>query len=103
MNTSGQELEVKFYLTDLSALQERLLAGGAMLMQERIHEVNLRFDTPAGDLSRSFRVLRLRQDAEGRVTYKGPGEEVAGVRQRQELEFVVSDFAAARAVFGAIR
>jgi adenylate cyclase class 2 len=102
MSASGQELEVKFYQPNLSALEERLVAIGAVLIQPRIHEVNLRFDTPLGELSRTFRVLRLRQDTEARVTYKGPGEEQDGVRRRQELEFAVSDFTAARAVFEAL-
>lgn len=36
------------------------------------------------------------------MTYKGPGEERDGVRLRQELEFSVSDFATAQAVFEAL-
>ena len=102
MSASGQELEVKFYLPGLPALEERLAAEGAVLVQSRIHEVNLRFDTPLEELSRTFRVLRLRQDTQARVTYKGPGEERDGVRLRQELEFSVSDFATAQAVFEAL-
>ena len=102
MNASGQELEVKFYLPDYSALETRLKDVGAALVQPRVHEINLRFDTPAEELGRSLRVLRLRQDTQARVTYKGPGEERDGVRLRQELEFTVSDFAAAQAVFEAL-
>jgi adenylate cyclase class 2 len=102
MSATGQELEVKFYLPDFSSLEKRLAAKGAALAQPRVHEVNLRFDTSTGELMHSFRVLRLRQDTEARVTYKGPGEEVDGVRKRQELEFSVSDFATAQAVFEAL-
>jgi adenylate cyclase class 2 len=91
-----QELEVKFFVKDLGAIEERLHELGAQLAQPRTHEINLRFDTPGGDLARSFRVLRLRQDTAARLTYKGPATEADGVRVRQELEFVVSDFAAAR-------
>lgn len=68
----------------------------ARLIQPRVHEVNLRFDTPSGDLTRGYRVLRLRQDTAARLTYKGPGELQDGVRSRQELEFTVSDFDAAQ-------
>jgi adenylate cyclase class 2 len=102
MSASGQELEVKFYLPDLTALAARLLTEGAALLQPRVHEVNLRFDNPQDELSRTYRVLRLRQDTEARVTYKGPGIEQDGIRLRQELEFVVSDFATAQAFFEAL-
>jgi adenylate cyclase class 2 len=102
MSASGQELEVKFYLPDLPALEGRLRATGARLAQPRVHEVNLRFDTPQDDLSRSYRVLRLRQDSEARLTYKGPGVEQDGVRLRQELEFTVSDFGSAQAFLEAL-
>ena len=96
MSKSDQELEVKFYLSDLPALRARLEAASAQLFKPRVHEINLRFDTPSGDLARGYRVLRLRQDSEARLTYKGPGELVDGVRSRQELEFTVSDFETAR-------
>jgi len=91
-----QELEVKFFIADLEAVERRLQALGARLLQPRLHEVNLRFDTPDGELSRQFRVLRLRQDDAARLTYKGPSEYQEGVRARQEIEFAVSDFGAAQ-------
>ena len=97
-----QELEVKFYVNNLAAIEERLHKLGAQLEQPRTHEINLRFDTPGGDLARSFRVLRLRQDTAARLTFKGPAHEADGVRVRQELEFVVSDFAMARAFLQAL-
>lgn len=100
--SSDQELEVKFYIPDLAGLQARLESLGAQLVQPRVHETNLRFDTPAGELTRSYRVLRLRQDAQARLTYKGPGSEQDGVRARLELEFTVSDFDMARRVLEAL-
>ncbi len=102
MSSSGQELEVKFYISDLPALELRLKAVGAELKQPRVHEVNLRFDTAGGDLAKSTRVLRLRRDAEARLTYKGPGSEQGGARLRQELEFTIGDFDTARALFEAL-
>jgi len=102
MNTTGKELEVKFYVPDLPAFEKRLVGQGAALELPRVHEVNLRFDTPSEELGRTYRVLRLRQDSQVRVTFKGPGIEKDGVQQRQELEFSVSDFAAAQAVFEAL-
>ena len=101
-SSSDKELEVKFYLPALFTLQAQLEILGAQLVQPRVHEINLRFDTPDGDLTRSFRVLRLRQDTQARLTYKGPGEVQDGVRARQELEFTVGDFETARRVLDAL-
>ena len=91
------ELEIKFFINDLEALRRKLQGMGAELVQPRTHEINLRFDTPDGRLGREFRVLRLRQDEAVRLTYKGPGVTTDGVRVRQEIEFSVSSFEAARA------
>jgi adenylate cyclase class 2 len=97
-----QELEVKFYISNLPGLQQEMERLGARLVQERVHEVNLRFDTPAGDLKRNFQVLRLRRDRISRLTYKGPSQTQEGVRVRQEIEITVSDFDAARAFLEAL-
>ena len=91
----NQELEVKYYIAGLEALESRLQAMGAHLLQPRTHEVNLRFDRD-GELALSGRVLRLRRDTAARLTYKGPSQSQEGVRQRQEIEFTVGDFDAAR-------
>jgi adenylate cyclase class IV len=97
-----QELEVKFFVTNLPAVEGRLQDLGAHLTLPRVFEVNLRFDTPSNDLSKSLRVLRLRKDAIARLTYKGPASGLGGARLRQELEFEVSDFAVARAFLEAL-
>lgn len=99
MASEGKELEVKFYISDLRALETRLRQSGARLVQPRVREVNLRFDTEDGDLSRTRQVLRLRQDNQAWVTYKGPGKKQSGARLRKELEFTVSDFDNARGLF----
>jgi adenylate cyclase, class 2 len=97
-----QELEVKFFVSDLQAVERRLQALGAHLSLRRVFEVNLRFDTPGGDLGRNFQVLRLRQDVIARLTYKGPASGLEGVRLRREIEFEVSDFDSARAFLDAL-
>ncbi len=102
MGQNYQEIEVKFYIADLPAVAARLSALPARLLQPRTHEINLRFDTPTGELLREMRVLRLRQDTQAHLTYKGPGQIVEGTRLRQEIELVVSDFAAARALLEAL-
>ncbi len=89
--SSNQELEVKFYLSNREAIEGKLSSIG-QLHEPRVHELNLRLDTPELSLLRSGRLLRLRQDRRARLTYKGPGSEQGGARLRQELEFTVSDF-----------
>lgn len=91
-----QEIEVKYYIADLPALEAKLQRLGARLAQQRTHEINLRFDTVDDEMKRSFQVLRLRQDKAARMTYKGPSQYQDGARLRQEIEFEVSDFEAAR-------
>ncbi len=102
MDHSQEEIEVKFYLNSLPGLQAKLERLGAKLVQPRLLERNLRFDTPAGALRRAGRVLRLRQDDAARLTFKGPGQLQAGVNARTEIEFVVSDFDRARAFLEAL-
>jgi adenylate cyclase, class 2 len=98
----NQEIEIKFYVHDLSAIEARLFANGAQLVQGRVLETNLRFDKPSQELEKSARVLRLRRDTEARLTYKGPAESLDGVRKREEIEFIVSDFRKARQLLEAL-
>ena len=94
MNTTGIEIETKFYVRDLKKIETRLQALGAQLVQPRQFEQNLRFDLPDGSLRKTYRVLRLRQDEKAVLTYKGPGSNaVDGIRAREEWEVIVSDFA----------
>jgi len=97
-----QELEVKYYVTGLSEIERRVRDLNALLTQPRTLEVNLRFDTSSGQLGRGMQVLRLRQDTQARLTYKGPSLVSDKARLRQEIEFSVSDFAAARAFLEAL-
>ncbi len=99
--SSNQELEVKFYLSNREAMEGKLTSMG-QLHEPRTHELNLRLDTPELSLLRSGRLLRLRQDRRARLTYKGPGSEQGGARLRQELEFTVSDFNIAQQTFEAL-
>lgn len=90
------ESEVKFYLSDSSSFEDRLRREGGSLLHQRVHEVNYRFDTPQRTFSSEHRVLRLRQDEASIFTYKGPSSLQEGVTVRDEIEFEVSDFNAAR-------
>lgn len=51
MAGSDQEIEAKFLLHDPSRLAARLETLGAPVTAVRVHEVNLRFDTPDGALT----------------------------------------------------
>lgn len=86
----------------MPALAARLHKLGAETVSPRVLERNLRFDTPSGELTRTFRVVRLRQDAQVRLTYKSPGKIAGGVRRREEIEFTVGDFAQAQAFLEAL-
>jgi adenylate cyclase class 2 len=99
---NDQEIEVKFYVSDLQAIRIQLERLGAQLTQPRTFEVNLRYDTSDGELARSFRVLRLRQDTAARLTFKGPARAQDGARIRQEIEMKVESFEQARALLAAL-
>lgn len=90
------EIEAKFYLPDLAALGKRLIELGANLIQARVFEKNLRFDTATMQLSAGRKVLRLRQDEKAHLTFKAPGHFQDGVLVRPEFEVEVSDFSLTR-------
>ena len=96
------EREAKFYIADLDALRATLERVGALLIQPRTHEHNLRFDTPDGRLTRDAQVLRLRRDTANRLTFKGPQRVHEGVAERVEIEFTVGDFENARQLLEAL-
>jgi len=93
---NDQETEVKFFVRDLKRIEAGLLERKARLIQARVFERNLRFDLPDGGLRAKGEVLRLRQDTESRLTFKGASQIVEGIITRPELEFTVGDFESAR-------
>ena len=99
---NGQEIEIKLFVRDLDVVENRLKSMGAELEQPRTHEINLRFDTAESELSKANKALRLRSDTKARMTFKGPSVNRGGVRERQEIEFVVDDFHSARAFLEAL-
>ncbi len=98
MNLSGQEVEVKFFIKDLPGIETRLRNLGGVCIQERRFELNLRYDTQGGDLSRTHRLLRLRQSNDAILTYKGPGQENNGILSRQEIEIKVDPVSGAQQI-----
>ena len=87
-----QEIEVKFLLKNYNSLMQKITDLHLPCSQERIHEFNLRYDLPDGSLVDQKQVLRLRQDTQARLTFKGPGVMEEDVLLRKEIEVVVSDF-----------
>lgn len=96
------EIEAKFYLTNMPALETRLKSLRAQRKKPRVHEYNVRFDMPDYPLTKALKVLRLRKNDGAWLTYKGPGRMDEGVRVRDEIEFSVGDFDAAHAFFEAL-
>jgi adenylate cyclase class 2 len=96
---SHLEIEVKFWLAHHFDLRQRLIGLGATLQSSRTLERNLRYDTPDKLLTTKGELLRLRQAAHASLTYKRPGP---SFEQREELEFEVGDFEAARQLLEAL-
>jgi adenylate cyclase class 2 len=92
MSANNQEIESKFYVRDLAAVEARVKALGATCIVPRGFEYNLRFDSSQGSLRGHGKVLRLRKSDDIRLTFKGPGERVGGALARTEIELVVNDF-----------
>lgn len=87
------EVEVKFLVADLEGVRQRARAGGA-LAAPRVHERNVRFDTPDEALLSRQELLRLRQDTRARLTFKGLAAEDAAseAKVREEIELEIADF-----------
>lgn len=88
------EVEVKFWLDDLPAFRERLINAGIPSRHPRTYERNIRFDNAWDGLARRGQLLRLRQDARARLTFKSipPQPANAEAKVREEIEVEVSDF-----------
>jgi adenylate cyclase class 2 len=87
------EVEVKFWLAELTAVRNQLLSLGATLAKPRVFERNLRLDTADQQLLQKRQLLRVRQDKVVTVTFKSdtihlPGSEA---KVREEIEFEASD------------
>jgi adenylate cyclase class 2 len=90
----GLEIECKIYLPSLTKIQAILEGAGAEISHPRVYEHNIRYESPANDLTARHMVLRLRQDHDVRLTFKAPAEQLsAGNITRLELETTVGDFA----------
>ncbi len=93
-NADNMEIEVKLLVPALASVEEKLKTLGATLAKPRVFESNIRYDDQNGTLEATGTVLRLRRDADVRLTYKAPKDQTAlqaGVHKRFEAEISVSD------------
>lgn len=92
-----QEIEVKFYLTDLLEIRNRIEKLGAT-SRGRVFETNIRYEDKTSGLIKTGRLLRLRKDGRTTLTFKSKpetGQLEAQDRQfkvHRELEVEVDDF-----------
>jgi adenylate cyclase class 2 len=87
------EIEVKFYLSDMDSIRDRILELGAV-SRGRVFETNLRFDDADNRLLQKKSLLRLRQDTKTILTFKSePPFKDDQFKILRELEVEVSDFA----------
>jgi adenylate cyclase class 2 len=92
------EIETKFIVDRLVDFRQKVFDQGGRALIPRGLERNLRFDDPQGELTASHQVLRLRVDHRVTLTYKrSQTPEV-----REEIEFEIDDFNAAKALFEAL-
>ncbi|MBP9501966.1 MAG: class IV adenylate cyclase [Candidatus Promineofilum sp.] len=88
------EVEVKFFVSNLDVMRQRLEQAGAESVFPRVYELNIRFDTSDGGLLQRAELLRLRQDTRARLTFKGPAaaDITSEAKVREEIELEVADF-----------
>jgi len=96
------EKEAKFYVRDLKKIERKIKNLGGVIVQPRVFESNIRFDTHKRKLSASHQVLRLRQDTRARLTFKGPTDPNSEVSARPEYEVEISDLNTGRHILEAL-
>jgi adenylate cyclase class 2 len=96
---SRKEIEAKFIVSDLDTIRRRLQNLGGRVVTPKHSELNLYFDTPDRKLLSGKQVLRIRTDAEVRLTYKRQEE---AFEDRTEIELTLDDAVEARALLEAL-
>lgn len=97
-----QEVEIKFLVPDLNALESKLQGLGFRCETPSTHEVNTLYDLPGQKLRRKGEVLRLRcYGEEWKLTHKAKGK-TGRHKSRGELETSVSEGKAMDAMLRAL-
>ncbi len=88
---SNNEIEIKFRVDDLRALNQRLRNAGFRLITPRTHEMNALYDLPGQPLRKRGELLRLRKyGSEWVLTHKAKGK-LGRHKTRVENETQVAD------------
>jgi adenylate cyclase class 2 len=96
------ETEIKFYLTDLPPIRQRIMDLGAN-SRGRFFESNVRFEDACLTLEKKKSLLRLRHDQKVKLTYKSrPRETDDQFKIMRELEVEVSDFETMHSILEAL-
>ncbi len=86
------EIEVKFYLTDIESVRNRITELGAVC-QGKVFESNIRYEDADNTLIQKKSLLRLRKDSSVKLTFKSePPVKDNQFKIHRELEVEVSDF-----------
>jgi adenylate cyclase class 2 len=87
----AREIEIKFRVCDVRALNRKLRAAGFRLVTPRTHELNTLYDLPGEVLRARKELLRIRKyGSEWTLTHKSQGKK-GRHSSRLELETQVSD------------
>jgi adenylate cyclase, class 2 len=86
-----KEIEIKFLVSDMSALERGVARSGFRCVTPLTHELNTLYDLPGQKLRRKGELLRLRKYGEiWKLTHKARAK-VGRYKTRVELETAVSD------------
>ncbi len=96
------EIEVKIRLKKPTKLRSSLKSAGATF-EGRVLEKNWLYDYSDRILVRTDKVLRVREDRRGYVTFKGKGpRQESEYKEREELEIEFPDASSARALLKSV-
>jgi adenylate cyclase, class 2 len=99
---TSNEIEIKFRVDDVRALNRRLRQSGFRLLTPRTHEINTLYDLRGQPLRKRGELLRLRQyGSEWLLTHKAK-DKVGRHKTRVETETKVADGAKMEAILRAL-
>jgi adenylate cyclase class 2 len=100
--SAPQEVEVKFLIRDIAALEQRLRDSGFRQQTPPTHELNTLYDTPDLTLRSRGEILRIRKYGEQwKLTHKSKGA-TGKHKTRLEYETAIADGSTLDAIFRAL-
>lgn len=92
------EIEVKFYLSDMGFIRNRIIGIGAE-NKGRVFETNIRFEDIDQNLTRKKSLLRLRKDTRATLTFKSePKIKDNQYKVLKELEVEINNFSSMKLI-----